>query len=69
MRETGCRLTADDLKSAAGEMYVELKRKLSLQRCGNTVDSFLRDTLAPLVTPELETYRQLKAAIIDRIPT
>ncbi|MCP5327645.1 MAG: AAA family ATPase [Sinobacteraceae bacterium] len=60
---------ADDLKSAAGEMYVELKRKLSLQRCGNTVDSFLRDTLAPLVTPELETYRKLKAAIIDRIPT
>jgi len=57
----------DDLKSAAGEIYVELKRRLSLKQCGNTVDTFMRDTLAPLVTPELETYRKLKKAVIDRI--
>lgn len=58
---------ADDLKSAAGEIYVELKRLLGLQRCGNTADAFMRDTLAPLVTPELDTYKKLKVAVIDRL--
>lgn len=58
---------ADDLKSAAGEIYTGLKRLLGLQRCGNTTDSFMRDTMAPLVAPPMATYSALKASIIDRI--
>lgn len=58
---------ADDLKSAAGEIYTELKKLLSLQRCGNNTDAFMRDTLAPLIAPPMATYEALKAAIIDRV--
>ncbi|NEQ22727.1 MAG: ATP-binding protein, partial [Microcoleus sp. SIO2G3] len=57
----------DDLKSAAGEIYINLKRILSLQRCGNTTDTFMRDTLAPLILPPMPTYQALKEAIIDHI--
>lgn len=58
----------DDLKSAAGEIYVELKRLLGLQRCGNNTDAFMRDTLAPLVVPPMQTYKALKSAVIDKLP-
>ncbi|MCY4262490.1 MAG: AAA family ATPase [Candidatus Dadabacteria bacterium] len=57
----------DDLKSAAGEIYVELKKRLVLQRPGNTVEAFMRDTLAPLITPEMETYKALYSCIVDKI--
>ena len=57
----------DDLKSAAGEIYTELKKLLGLQRCGNSTDAFMRDTLAPLVSPPMATYQALKAAIIERV--
>ncbi|MGL4576605.1 MAG: AAA family ATPase [Burkholderiaceae bacterium] len=59
--------SSDDLKSAAGPIYVELKRLLSLQRCGNNSDTFLRDTLAPLITPNMQTFSDLKQAVIDRL--
>lgn len=58
---------ADDLKSAAGEIYVELKKLMSLARAGNNKDAFMRDTLAPLITPELATYQEMKRHIIDRL--
>lgn len=57
----------DDLKSAAGEIYTGLKRLLGIQRCGNTTDAFMRDTLAPLIVPPMATYSNLKAAIVDRV--
>ena len=59
---------ADDLKSAAGEIYVGLKKVLSLQASGNTADSFMRDTLAPLIVPPMQTFNALKAAVLDRLP-
>ncbi|MCP5540244.1 MAG: AAA family ATPase [Akkermansiaceae bacterium] len=59
--------SADDLKSAAGEIYTGLKRLLGLQRCGNNTDSFMRDTLAPLIGPPMTTYESLKTGIIDRL--
>ena len=40
---------SDDLKSAAGNIFVELRQLLDLRRSGNTADSFMRDTLAPLI--------------------
>lgn len=58
---------ADDLKSAAGGIYTELKKLLSLTRAGNNTDAFMRDTLAPLITPDLETYKDLKKCILDRL--
>ncbi len=57
----------DDLKSAAGELYVALKRLLGLKNCGNTTEAFMRDTLAPLIGPAMNTYAQLRAAIVDRL--
>jgi AAA15 family ATPase/GTPase len=57
----------DDLKSAAGEIYNELRLILSLQQCGNNANSFMRDTLAPLITQDMDTYVKLKNTIIDKI--
>jgi predicted ATPase len=59
---------SDDWKCAAGDAYTGLKRLLGLQRCGNSSDAFLKDTLAPLVTKSMKTYLSLKAAVIDRLP-
>lgn len=58
---------ADDLKSAAGEIYTELKKLLGLQRCGNNTDGFMRDTLAPLIAPPMATYHALKTGVVDRL--
>ncbi|CAN7278265.1 ATP-binding protein [Bradyrhizobium sp. LjRoot220] len=56
----------DDLKSAAGTIFNRLRKLLQLTRCGNSVDTFMRDTLAPLIIPEMEVYRELKLSILDR---
>lgn len=50
----------DDIKSASGQIYVETKKILQLSQCGNTVNAFLRDTLAPLVVQDTNIYVQLK---------
>lgn len=55
----------DDIKSARGEIYIALKRILSLSRCGNTADNFLRDTIAPLITPDMEIYKKLERDIFE----
>ena len=57
----------DDLKSAAGEIYNNLKKLLKLQRPGNNTDAFMRDTLAPLIQPGMKTFLELKADIVDRL--
>jgi hypothetical protein len=54
---------ADDVKSASGDLYNAIKKELRLTGVGNTVDAFCRDTLAPLITPQTETYARLKADI------
>lgn len=55
----------DDIKSARGEIYVALKKTLELSRCGNTADTFLRDTVAPLITPDMDIYKQLEKDIFE----
>lgn len=55
----------DDVKSASGEIFVELKKLLRLRGCGNTTDAFLRDTIAPLITPDTQVYQNLKSDIFD----
>jgi predicted ATPase len=53
----------DDIKSASGEIYTGLKTLLSLTRCGNNTESFLRDTMAPLLTPDTQAYKDLRKDI------
>lgn len=50
---------ADDLKKAAGTIYVELKRLLTLTGCGNNTDTFLRDTMSKLIKPGMAVYKEL----------
>lgn len=55
----------DDIKSASGEIYVGIKRILGLTQSGNSAHAFLRDTIAPLLTEELEVYKELEREIFD----
>ena len=55
----------DDLKSARGDIYTALKRVLGLTKCGNNADSFIRDTMALLITPDMDVYKQLESDIFD----
>lgn len=53
----------DDVKSAGGSIYVALKRILALTQCGNTQEPFMRDTLAPLITPDTHVFKELESSI------
>ncbi len=55
----------DDVKSAAGAIYNALKRILQLTGCGKDQRSFMRDTMAPLITEETEVYKTLKKDIFE----
>lgn len=55
---------ADDIKSASGDIYVSLKNILSLNKCGNTTEAFLRDTMAPLITDDTSVYKDLEEEIL-----
>lgn len=54
---------ADDIKSASGQIFIELKRILSLTQCGNNKCAFLRDTLTPLVSDDTTIYKELENEI------
>ena len=58
---------ADDLKSAAGDIHVGLRRLLELQQAGNDKEAFMRYTMAPLIVPGTRTYQKLKADIVDNV--
>jgi predicted ATPase len=53
----------DDHKSIAGELQVEARRLLNLATAGSNAEAFMRDVLAPLITPETATYGALKSDI------
>jgi len=53
----------DDVKSASGQIFTELKRILSLTQCGNNTSAFLRDTMTPIVKEETEVYKELESEI------
>lgn len=57
----------DDYKSARGDIYVALKKRLSLTKCGNNADSFIRDTLSPLITSDMDVYKKLEEEIFGKI--
>lgn len=53
----------DDMKSASGEIYLEIRKILQLSHSGNTTEAFFRDTIAPLITPDTEIYKELRNEI------
>jgi hypothetical protein len=53
----------DDLKSAAGELFNEIRRILQLVGRGNDQPAFARSTLAPLIRNGMNTYAELRQAI------
>lgn len=57
----------DDYKSARGDIYNALKKRLALTKCGNNSDTFIRDTLAPLITPDTEVYKRLEKEIFGEL--
>ena len=57
----------DDLKSASGKVFIELKRILGLTKCGNNKCAFLRDTIAPLVTEDTSIYSEIETEIFDEV--
>lgn len=57
---------ADDYKSASGEIYVALKKCLALTKCGNNADTFMRDTLSHLITPDMDVFKRLKNEIFGK---
>lgn len=55
----------DDIKSASGTITVELKRILSLTQCGNKKESFILNSLVPLITEDTTIYKELEQAIFS----
>lgn len=55
----------DDYKHALGDIYTGLKKKLSLTKCGSNADIFVRDVMVPLITSDMEVYKQLESEIFD----
>ncbi|OKY25522.1 hypothetical protein [Thalassotalea sp. PP2-459] len=53
----------DDIKSASGKIFTEIKRILGLSQCGNNKCAFLRDTIAPLITEETQVYKEIENEI------
>ena len=62
MRGNAC----DDYKSARGEIYNALKRRLQLKQCGSNADTFIRDTLAPLISSDMDVYKNLETEIFGK---
>ncbi|MDD5659663.1 MAG: AAA family ATPase [Actinomycetota bacterium] len=55
----------DDIKSASGDIFNDIKRLLSLTQCGDNKCAFARDTLAPLITEDTAIYKELEQEIFE----
>lgn len=51
---------ADDVKKAAGSIYVAAKRILALTQVGNDAPAFARNTLSKLIKPGMAIYARLR---------
>lgn len=49
----------DDLKKAANDICLGLKKLLKVIRCGNNGESIMRDTLSKLITEDMQVYERL----------
>lgn len=50
----------DDIKKAAGMIYIAAKRILSLTQVGNDAPAFARNTLSKLIKPNMSIYDKLR---------
>ena len=57
---------SDNMKLIKGELYNGCKELLKLKQCGNNADSFMRDTLAPLIRPGMKIYSELSNDIFGK---
>ena len=55
----------DDLKPVRRDLYVTCTKILGLTQHGNKTNAFMRDTLVPLIKPDMEIYGELKRDIFD----
>ena len=53
----------DDFKSTAQAIHRASRKLLNISRAGSTKEAFMREFLAPLVTPDTEVYKVLKEDI------
>ena len=54
---------SDNLKPAAGQIFIACRTTLELTRSGKDKKEFERDTLAPLIKPGMKVYRELRRDI------
>lgn len=55
----------DDIKSASGKIFTEIKRILQLSQCGNNKCAFIRDSMPPLITEETLIYQEIESEIFN----
>jgi len=53
----------DDVKSVSGTIYNVAKKLLNLSKPGNDAKEFMRSTLSPLLTSDMQVYKDLKQDI------
>jgi len=56
---------ADDIKKAAGSIYVAAKQMLSLTQVGNDAPAFARNTLSKLIKPGMSIYEKLRMDVFE----
>ncbi len=60
----------DDLKSASGDFFTKFKQELGITRIGNRADTFLKDTIAPVIKPGMKIFEEIESmfvSILDRV--
>ena len=55
---------SDDWKSCSGDVFNAARRILNLTTAGNSKDTFMRDTLAPLIRPGTPVYAELRSDVL-----
>lgn len=53
----------DDIKSASNDICTKSKKLLEVTACGNSGEMLMRDTLAKLITPDMNVYKELEQEI------
>jgi predicted ATPase len=55
---------SDDVKAITDSLYIEIKKLLGLNGCGNSAEAFSIEHLAPLIQPGMAVYEELAAAVL-----
>ena len=55
----------DNVKAISGSLYLSCKKILGLKQHGNDATEFSRLTLAKLITPKTQIYKELEAMVME----